>query len=650
MCFPYLILFLLCIEAIPESLLFNRVDVVNDIHKHVYIKLYAHSSETALIYTMVLFRSPRRQLIGVTANESHDHYHNALLIGSHTYQHYYKITKDSHFEYNNEIPLIARGVKFMIPFSIVGQREDWNRIAKTSYTGSSSGATLDSIDMYDTIAMDMSSSSATSYHAVLSMDKYSSIWDLYNIMTLTPFYITLRYEASGLVTDTVDEYGGLVKLVCDHSSNNSDNNDDDLLVSDRCAISTFDQLIMGDGTIYNRTAYRLIIDLHSAANYLPVHLYFHLLTLAASRQTITFIDHEQPSSTFILNNNIKYMLNEYDNDVIIGVDLLHLFPKVELSMESGEINLWYFDTAYVHNDRQEAVAITLTFLLIFCLYCYFEFISNEPGLLFQQLILYSDITSKWFYFSVRQVLIEILIMFLSTVIMLLTIVFAEYNTTYRFQRTVLLSILTFYHIIILTLVLFATPRVTKQAFKHYFSKKNSDPVTTTIDKDYFIVKDSYIEGDPQTLSKEQTINVIARNTCLINLIMLSIMMKVNFSSEDYYIYLLMLFVVALIFLYFTAHYVALGWIYWLTFASKNRKVPRSYLLFICGELGTLLFYVAWTVPSLYLDYFNAINSIYTETFIIAVTFTLISFVILFACRSYHSKVVDMIQDHYIAIS
>lgn len=636
------------------------------------------------MYTMLVFRSPRRQLIGPGANESHDRYHNALLIASHTYQQYYKITKDSRFQYNNEIPLIARGVNFMIPFSVVAQREDWNRITKTSYTGSSSGATLDSVDMYDTIAMDASSSSATSYHAILSLDRYSSIWDHYNVMTLTPYYMTLRYEASGLVTNTIGKYGGLTKLLCNNGQNASDDdfngNNDNLLLSDRCVVSTTERLIVGDGTVYNRTAYRLIIDLHSAANYLPVHLYFHLQSLKNADQTLTFMDSSSPGHPLILNNNFNYKLNEYDNDIIIGVDLLHLFPKIELSMESGEINLWYFHTPHIHNDRQEAVSVTLTFIVILCLGCYLEFICNDPGSLFRQLIRYSGVTVKWFYFSIRQVLVEILISILALLIMLLNLAFSDFNTTCRFQRTTLFSILTLYHVIILAIVLKVTPNVTRQAFKYYF-QRNKKPIViikpqvkvnqsvltrnflglrageedsnrssivavlTENDYDYEKVKDSYIEKDKNKLSKEETINVIARSTCMINLILLSIMMKLNFTSEESYLYLLMLFIAALIFLYYAAHYTTLGWLYWLSFTP--RKVPLSYLLFICGELICLVLYVTWSIPIIYMDYLHAINSIYTEAFIIAITFVLIGFIILSACRSYHTIVTETIQSHYV---
>lgn len=619
----FLLVFIECRSASAASLVFNRVDIVNDIHKHVYIKIYGHSRETVLMYTMILFRSPRRQLVGSQANKSHDHYHNALLIGSHTYRQYYKITKDSQFEYNNEIPLIARGVDFMIPFSVVEARDAWNRIAKTSYTTSSSGTTLDSIDVYDTMEMDASSSAASVYHAILSVDRFSSIWDHYNVMTLTPYYVTMRYESDGLVHDKIDEYGGLIQLQCRYDHDN------------RCVIDT-DQLVMGH-LVYNNTVYRLIIDLHSSANYLPTHLYFPHQELPLSQQGITV-------GPLILNSQFTYIHNAYDNDIIIGVDLLHIFPKVEISIESGEISLWYFETTHVDHDRHESVAITLTFLLLIALYCYFDFISNEPGFLFQLLVRRSNYTAKWFFFAVRQVFTEITIISVSTLIMLLTLIFAEYNTTYRCQRTILFALLTFYHIVILFMVLIVTPHVTKKAFES-LKKRNDGKEVTVNDGDYVLVKEAYLESDTRKLSKEWTINVIARNTCLIVLIMTSILMKINFSTEESYLYLLMLFFVSLIFLYFMVHYVVLGWLYWITF--DRPRPPLSFVLFICGELGALLLFIGWSIPAIYLDYLRAINSVYTEAFIVALTIVITGLISLLGCRSHYNKVSDIIQKDYV---
>ena len=623
---PLVLLLFVLVEyhsASAASLVFNRVDIVNDIHKHVYIKIYGHSRETVLMYTMILFRSPRRQLVGSQANNSHDRYHNALLIGSHTYRQYYKITKDSQFEYNNEIPLIARGVNFMIPFSVIEERDSWNRITKTSYTASSSGTTLDSIDVYDTMEMDASSSAASVYHAILSLDRFSSIWDHYNVMTLTPYYVTLRYEPDGLVHDKIDEYSGLIHLQCQYGNNN------------RCFIET-DQLTMGS-LVYNNTVYRLIIDLHSSSNYLPTHLYFPYQELASSQQGITV-------GPLILNSQFTYIHNAYDNDIVIGVDLLHIFPKIEISIENGEICLWYFETSHVYCDQHESVAITLTFLLMIALYCYFDFISNEPGFLFQQLVRHSNYTVKWFYFAVRQVFTEITIISVSILIMVLTLVFAEYNTTYRCQRTILFAILTFYHIIVLVTVLIVTPRVTKKAFES-LKKQNDGREVAMNDGDYVLVKEAYLESDTRKLSKEWTINVIARNTCLIVLIMTSILMKINFSTEESYLYLLMLFFVSLIFLYFMVHYVALGWLYWITF--DRPRPPLSFVFFICGELGALLLYIGWSIPAIYLDYLRAINSVYTEAFIVSLTIVITGLISLLGCRSHYNKVSDIIHKDYV---
>ena len=229
--------------------------------------------------------------------------------------------------------------------------------------------------------------------------------------------------------------------------------------------------------------------------------------------------------------------------------------------------------------------------------------------------------------------------------MLLTLVFGEYNTTYRCQRMILFSILTFYHITILTLILIVTPQATQKAFQLLRPKRKASTVTSIPDRDYEVVKGSYFDNDQRKLSKEWTINVIARNTCLIVLVMLSILMKINFSTEESYLYLLMLFFVSLIFLYFMVQHVSLGWLYWITF--DRPRPPFSFLLFIIGELLCLLLYIGWSIPCIYLDYFRAINSIYTDAFVIAVALVLVSVTTLFACRTHYSRVEEIIQHDYV---
>lgn len=600
----------------PASLVFNRIDVAHDAHKHIYVKLHGHSHETGLVNTMVLFRSPLRQMVGPMANTSHDAYHNALLIGSQTYRQYYKITKDSHFVYNNEIPLIARGVDLMLPFTVIDERDTWSRVTRTSYTDSSSGAILDNVNVYAT-----ESGSSTAYHAILSLDRYSAIWDRYNIMTLTRHYMTLRYDVDGSATNTLDEYDGIASLRCQYDSRG------------RCHVET-SRLLMG-GVTYNNSAYRLIIDLHSSSNYLPASLYFHYQTIGRNDRLI-WID------SLPLNEQFEYALNEFDNDLILGVDLLHRFAKTELAIESGELHLWYFGASYIQHATHTNVAIFLIVPLLLCLFAYFEFIGSEPGALFSQIVRFSPVTSRWYYFRVRQIFIELLVIVAASLLCLVSLLFTEYNSTSQSQRTILFAILTLYHVVIIGIVFIVTPDATKHAFRLYF-KRGGDTMRPSPPRDYALVQEAYLEGEQPKLSRERTVNVIARNTCLVVLIITAVMTKLNFTSEECYLYLLVLFVISLVFLYFFAHYVSLAWLYWLV---SREKTPLSYRLFVCGETVMLLFYIGWSIPCLYLDYFRAINSVYTEAFVIAATLTLVSFLVLFACRSHYTKLLDLIQTHY----
>lgn len=625
------------------SLVFNRVDMTNDIHRHISIKLYAFSRESIVMNTMIIFHSPHRQL----ANNNHSNYHNALVIGGSTYRQYYKITKDSKFEYNNEIPLITRANHFMIPYTVMSNPLQWDKIIKQSSIVTSTGVLLDGVGGYDYSLV--AGSTLPVYHAVMSMDKSSSIWDLYNIMSLDRYHMTLRYDAQGLTSNIVGEYSGLIKLPCIQD------------VYYTCLLNTD-----------NNNGYNLIVDLHSSMNYLPIDLYYAYQALPSSRRSLTFELTDSPGTPLVLNSKFTYLLNEHNNDIIIGVDLLHHFPKIEYSAESGAITLWYFTATYVNNEQSDAVAITFAFFILFILFSYWEYICSDNKRVYTFILYHGNVTSKWFYFTFRQVFAEIVAVFFSFLIILLTSIFSDYNTTLRCQRMILLLILSVYHTLVLTLVIIVTPHVTRKAIKYYLridtvikynTNKNvknkrdtrvnfmSDVVTTATttttvvtDTDFEQVKTSYVDGTTEKLSKELTINTLARNMSLMMLVMVDIMLILNFSSEASYLYLLLLFFASLVFIYFMAYYIALNTLYLLVFPSTTR--PVSFLWFYVGEILCAVLFIGWGIHCLYLDYFQSINSIYSDTFINAFTPIMIGIIIILACRGFYSRAEHFIRKTY----
>src|ERR1700761_535116 len=147
--------------CIDDSLHFNRVDFTNDIHKHIAIKMHGYSSESVEMNVMILFRSPIHQMEAEQSslsyyiqNHTSNRYHNAMFIGGHSYHQYFKITKDSQFVYDNEIPIISRAYITMIPYTVIYDKTYWNKLTKNTFVSTDSGNILSDIMGFDDLIND----------------------------------------------------------------------------------------------------------------------------------------------------------------------------------------------------------------------------------------------------------------------------------------------------------------------------------------------------------------------------------------------------------------------------------------------------------------------------------------------------------------
>ena len=630
-----------------HELSFNRVDMTTDVHRHLSVKLYASSTDSTTMYTMLLFHAPH-QIFNRSLGFGPPLYHNALSIGGAVFPQFYKITKDSRLFQNNEIPLLAKAYQFMMPYTVINSQSYWLAILRNTAATSNSGADLDQMDVYDSGLV--GGITAPTYEATLSVAPGSSIWTNYNIMRITQYHVSMRYEPDGEVSNDVSGYSALTLMQC-HGDGVHD-----------CRINVSGITI--NDIAYNARRYRVAINLHSAANYLPVDLYYHITSLPQSSQSIRF--YIAGGASLILNSNFEYGLNAHDDDIIIGVDLLHYFPKVEYSIESGQLAVWYVAGSYVTAAQHDDVSITFSFVLLLLLIGYWEYTTSENVRLYTFMIYYTRLTGRWFFFSFRQVFTEIGTLALSFILIILTFVFMDYNSSNRCQRAILLWILALYHFILLSIVLVITPETTRRAFIYYlrFDTKihvaAADPPlrlrrlatrsaddSVPVDAEFDQVKEAYIERDEAKLSKELTINVIARNTGLLMLLMIDMMMILNFGSDTSYLYLLLLFFVSLIFIVFIVYQLGLITLFFFTY--PRGATPTSFTVFYAGELACGAIFIAWSIPVIFLDYFRAINSIYSETFVVAFTLVLLTMLFLISCKGFYAKIDYIVRKRYIPL-
>ena len=503
-------------RCIEDSLYFSRVDVKTDTLKHLAIRVHGYSHESTLMSVMLMFRSPLQQNNsggGGGSSNSIAIHHNALAISSQMYPFYYPVTHDSRLIYGNRMPVVSKSRHTVLSYDVIYDQAHWNRMAKTTVVRSGIGGLLNAFDMFTQIRDGTYTATAvTTYQAILSLDRYSATWNNHNVLLITSHEVSLHYVPEGRLDKTVGaEYSHLTRLNCKHNNPETDDN---------CYVKT-SRIVIGDAddnvavVTHNGTQYRLIIDLHSSKNYLPIDLYYALNALPARKQKIRF--HLSTSTggenltapgalegaQLLLNSRFHFEINRHDRDIIVGVDLLHLFPKIAYSVQRREIHLWYHQQSYVNNDQTEAVAITLAFALLVVLYCHYDLMSCDNRRLYHFLVRVSQLSFQWFFFNVRQIIIEFVMLLVSFVILLLTLIFADYNTSNQLQRNVLFWTLLIYHWLVMVAIVASSPDLIRQAFIRHL---NIDPVihdrTTTKKQQQEMAPRAVKSGVPMTTHRD----------------------------------------------------------------------------------------------------------------------------------------------------
>ena len=68
------------------------------------------------------------------------------------------------------------------------------------------------------------------------------------------------------------------------------------------------------------------------------------------------------ASLFHINRQFKFQLNERSGDIVLGVDVVHHFQKVELAHEFGYVTLWYASAYHERARHEQNTAIIFLFI------------------------------------------------------------------------------------------------------------------------------------------------------------------------------------------------------------------------------------------------------------------------------------------------
>ena len=226
-----------------DTFIINRVRLTKNTAKQSSVKLHAYSPELNLIHATLKFSSPVNTL------------HNSLFISEASLFKYTHVLQEE----TQKIVVTSQGERKVLSYLSLSVNETDEDLDNDGYNDK-----LDSL--FESIRfLDMGGPQEVGYDGVLLLDAYSAIWNAYNIAIFTPHQLILHYTVGGALSDVKDvavqEFSGVVRLQCDVTFD-----------SDKC-------LTTSKGVEVNGRAfplYRVVIDLDSEDNILPIDLYLYL--------------------------------------------------------------------------------------------------------------------------------------------------------------------------------------------------------------------------------------------------------------------------------------------------------------------------------------------------------------------------------------
>lgn len=139
--------------------------------------------------------------------------------------------------------------------------------------------------------------------------------------------------------------------------------------------------------------------------------------------------------------------------------------------------------------------------------------------------------------------------------------------------------------------------------------------------------------------KQPTEYTLIRNMTQIVLIMTTLVLIVNFSSVGNLCYLLWEVFFSLVLLYFVIKYIADCILYLMRRPGESRqRLFNALLVLVVAEIGVMIVFVILTFNTIYMRYFSAINSLYSQTVVIDYVLTFIGLLAVAAIYMLYTEV------------
>lgn len=680
--FLLLLLLLFCAVTTAweeQPLVFNRVRFIEDTDKQSSIRFHGYSPDLVLIHAILRFSSPINQL------------HNALLIDQSSLPKYKKILIES----TSKIPITTRSVKKILSYVTVAE----------SLTDSDANDDGISDKLYELVRsatrFGIGFTSAISYDAVFLLDEYSTIWNEYNVMIFSKSMLTFKQTADGALSMVgereVEEFTGLASITCDPA-----------LQTDQCLALSFGGVVAND-RVY--PTYRVLIDLDSPSNKLPIDLYLALLTRnnTSSKSLTLRLKHEEgeEETTLYLSSQYKYEMHQ-TNLIVLGVDLIHYFPRLEYSVTKKAFQLWHYESAKDDVfETQRNVKRFFPLLVFLLLVCLFRWATSYNYQILNYMIHFGEHAKTTHYFAYKQIFYELLALFVSLVAIIISYSVTDEpsspNTDYQTRKTLITRVIVIDGLFNLYLI-FVYRKPLKASYNHirqyltstwsgnnsttsvsptggcYNNKKGErvrdpgcrkkkepkerTPLPLPYGEVFADICDrkmaerihQEVEGvyhDP--VIKQRTAISLSHNLLTMSIILAGLQMIFNFYSELNTIYLLLIVMFSLSCVYYEVKYMAISVFYLSLFyppsccsSSLQRRRNKWLILLIVIRAARLVFYIFSSYECMYVAYFNTINSTHArsvgDTYILSLLLVIGLVAVLMVTTAYDKYVDEILED------
>ena len=537
-----------------DEIVFKRLHFRKNLRKETSIYLRGHSPESILIHALVVF------------SDDVAHFHNSLVFNPRSLEKYDKILHYSDFQFNNEVVVITKGREMQLQFSVA----PW---ISPYFNGS------------------------IHYDAVLLLDYYSALWNEYNSWIVERSRLILKkIEPPWKLPEeesSREDFTGLYYLECDRTRSLK-----------KCHVKLPPDF-----------SYGLILDPGRSDNLLPQEL---MVRWMFHEEKEFFLRDEDGHEFFHINNQFQYSLNTESDDIVLGVDFIHWFQKVEYNIEAGYYKLFYSHVYHTH-DKFELQAWIISIFIGTIIYGVIHFWITSPNYNILQALLEKK---PYFLFPLRLVSCEILSILIAIVLWIMTLVFSEDldNTTFHYshsdhkRRRVLFLVFSIYHVILNIIFLLWNWSLTKATFTYYYASLL-----------YYRMSEEDKKQDPDYTDLVRLVNteeakihpryVITRNILINTIAATNLLLILNYLSEHMRLYFIIMTLVSLIMVYYYTKMLIIGFLFMFIASPTVKDLWRKYhnfvILFWINFIVYALF-VAFSMPTTYYSLLNELNSMYSD--------------------------------------